>query len=652
MKIKTIEYENFRNFKERGIIKFSTDGKFTIIYGLNGEGKTTLHQLFQWIFYGKVHFNKTSSPILYNLAFEAEQKYGATFEVFGRADFEHDGEEYSLTRKRLYKKGIDDSEKISEEVVLHKMDSDYNWKKVEKPMEVVEKLLPSGLSEYFFFDGERMIADLKYKSDESADKLKSTLFSLFDLDVVESAVNHLGRTDLKTTVLGKLYLSKGTITSDSTINKIKTNIENAQNKISDFDEKIKADTEEKENKQELIQSISEQIGGSKSKAEYEHQRKELQSQRDQFIENAKSDQIQFGETIMDMFPKLLISKAVVDAQKKIHLKVNDSSLPQGINKRLIAYLTKLSTTECICGRELCEEHRKHINDYLNQMPPKSYTSLYYDFKTRISQWGKDYDKDKIEGIIKRNYTNQDQAQKCDEKIRLLDIEEKKSKDIELLINDRQAAEARIIELDRSIKKMEVEREKYRLYLKKQMAEFDKYTKDNKNGEEVQYKIDIINDVLDYFTQKLDVAAKEYSQELESNIKELLRVMFTTKREVSVSSDFSVRVYDSYNDESKSEGQFAVVSFAYIGGILKILRESKELMNKEYPLVLDGPFSKLDPEQRQNVVNTLPDFAPQVILFSKEDLHDVVKPEYIGRVWTLQSNDERNIATVEEGKLWN
>ena len=43
MKIKNIEYENFRNFKDHGMIKCSTDGKVTIIYGKNGDGKTTLH---------------------------------------------------------------------------------------------------------------------------------------------------------------------------------------------------------------------------------------------------------------------------------------------------------------------------------------------------------------------------------------------------------------------------------------------------------------------------------------------------------------------------------------------------------------------------------------------------------------------------------
>lgn len=60
MKISKIEFENFRNFKDHGEIRCSTDGKVTIIYGRNGDGKTTLHQLFQWVF--TVKFISTKLP--------------------------------------------------------------------------------------------------------------------------------------------------------------------------------------------------------------------------------------------------------------------------------------------------------------------------------------------------------------------------------------------------------------------------------------------------------------------------------------------------------------------------------------------------------------------------------------------------------------
>ena len=247
--------------------------------------------------------------------------------------------------------------------------------------------------------------------------------------------------------------------------------------------------------------------------------------------------------------------------------------------------------------------------------------------------------------------NSDKAHECDVKIRELDEAEKKSPDIENLVVDRQNAEESVRELDEKIVKIETELKKLDILLKKYMKDYDKLTSESKEGEKVAHKIEIMEKVLEHFTTRLANESVTYSHRLEENIQLLINEMLTSKRTVSVSREFAVRVTDSFGDESKSEGQFAVVSFAYIGGILKMLRSEEHLSTKEYPLVLDGPFSKLDPDQRQNVIDMIPKFAPQVILFSKDDLHGVFDADNIGRVYTIVSNDEKNIAKVEEGHLW-
>lgn len=651
MRISKIEFENFRNFKGHGEIKCSTDGKVTIIYGKNGDGKTTLHQLFQWVFYGAVHFNKTTSDTLYNLSFESEQPYNSTFQVMGRIDFEHVNEHYSLTRTITYRKELDSSSIVSEELELNHLDSDDNWKRIDRPQETIEKLLPSGLSDYFFFDGENMIADLRVKGRDSAKNLRKALYSIFDLDILESALKHIGDTDLKTTVLGRLYLSKSSISSGSDINATKTNIENAQNKIEEYETMIGKDEEEKAAKKELISSISEQIGSTRSKEEYERERKGLVRQRDAFLGNISSEMTQFGDMVISDFPQLLISKAVEDAKKRIHLKVEDSKLPQGLDKRLIHYLINLSTSKCICGRDLTEEHKEHIKGFLDMMPPNNYDNMYMNFSTQAKQWGKGYSRGKIESFIKQVIDNQEQAKACDTKIRELDEDEKNSKDIEDLIVDRKNAESRVSEIEANLIKANSELEKYKMFLKKEMKKFDSLTEQTKNNKVAMRKIDIMKAVRDYFKECLDDESEKYSKLLQDNIQSLLNMMLTSKRTVSVSPEFAVKVVDSYKDESKSEGQFAVVSFAYIGGILKLVSDVENLSGKEYPLVLDGPFSKLDADQRQNVIDCIPKFAPQVILFSKDSLQDYFAPDVIGRVYTIQSNDEKNIALVKEGFKW-
>lgn len=651
MKISKIEFENFRNFKEHGEIKCSTDGKVTIIYGKNGDGKTTLHQLLQWIFYGQVHFNKTTTDRLYNLEYEAGQSFGKTFDVMGRIEFEHNGSEFSLTRVYTYKKGLNGSEKIVEDLSLLKLEDDKDWKPIDRPKEVIEKVLPSGLAEYFFFDGESMIADLRVKGKDSAGKLRKALYSMFDLDVIESAIAHIGRTDLKTTVLGKLYLSKGSISSDSEISAVKTNITSAQSQIERIDQQLEKNNKEKTAKQDFIRSVSERIGSTKSKSDYETQRKILKKQRDQFLKNAENAQGDFGDDVIDIFPQLLLSKVAADSKTKINLEVSHNKLPFGISKRLIAYLLAKTTTECICGNPLCEASRAHIKAYLEMLPPKSYVERYNEFVVTTKNWGKGFDKEKIVKHIQTVLNNNDLAEQCDNQIRELDEDEKKSPDIEDLVVARQQAENDIIRLEQDISKFEIERKKFEIYLKKQMEIFDKLTTATKNGIAVAAKINIMEQVLDYFKKKLSDESFKYSEKLEEDIQDLIDSMLTSKRKVTVSPEFAVRVIDSYNDESKSEGQFAVVSFAYIGGILQMLKSEEKLSSKEYPLVLDGPFSKLDPDQKQNVVNMIPNFAPQVILFSKDDLHNIFAEENIGRVWTIVSNDEKNVARIEEGHLW-
>ena len=651
MIISRIEYENFRNFKEYGEIKCSTDGKVTVIYGKNGDGKTTLHQLFQWIFYGKVNFNKTTTDRLYNLQYESECPYDKIFQVMGCVEFEHNGIKYSLKRTQTYQKGIKDSKKLSEDLSLQYMDNDYNWRRNINPKETIEKLLPSGLSEYFFFDGENMIADLKIKGKDSAKKLRKALYSMFDLDILESAIDHIGRTEAKTTVLGKLFLSKGASSSDTKIQKVLAELMEFQKKLENCKYELEKKEKEKIKCNEIIKEISEKIGSQKSKAEYEIQRKNLQRQRDSFLDSSFKSQTYFGEDILNMFPFLLVSKVIKEAKKKIYLKIEDNKLPAGVTNNLVNYLLEKTTTKCICGHNLGEKEKAYIKAYLDLLPPNSYTLLYQEFQKTAKRWERNYDKERIEDHIRSVLKYNELAINCDKEIRELDEEEKKSLDIEDLITKRAEAEERIKELDEEITNLTLNIKVFESRGKNKRTEFDQLTKTKKENEKINERIQIMTIVLSYFETKLKEESEKYSRQLQKNIQDLIDSILTSKRRVSVTSEFSVCVMDSYNDESKSEGQFAVVSFAYIGGILKMLSEEVQLSNKEYPLILDGPFSKLDTDQRKNVVNMLPKFAPQVIIFSKDDLHQVFSSENIGYVWTIVSNDEKNLAHIEEGYLW-
>lgn len=648
MKICSVEFENFRNFKSFNKIEFDIGKVVNIIYGKNGDGKTTLHQLFQWIFYNKVHFNKTSSDRMYNLEYEAEAKYEQIFSVKGSVEFIHDGEMYSLNREWVYQKGLHTSKKIKEDLSLYKLVND-NYDKLHDPESLIEELLPSGLSEYFLFDGESMIADLRVKGKESANKLKEALYKIFNLSVYEQALIHIGNQELKTTVLGQLYMGKADANSDEKIRAIKTNIDSAQNKIQDLEDKKKNHESSIKTKNKFIQEVSETIGKSKSSEEYERERRQLKKQREVFLDNEKRAYKRFGDEVVTTFPRMMVSKRVEEAKKVIKLKADENTLIPGVNKTLIRALSKES--HCICGTKITEKERETILNYFNLLPPLSFQQTYDNFTREAKRWGKNYERDLLEQPIKDVLSNREQAAFCDKKIREIDIEAKQNEDVQSLIIDRKKAEEDIDEVKSILRDVEAELIKFILYRKQQMKKFDDLTERTDLNKQINRKMQIMEQIKRYFDDKLHDQSKKYSEKLQMEIQYLLNTMLTSKRNVLVSNNFFVRVVDSYNDEAKSEGQFAVVSFAYIGGILKLLRDEMQESIKEYPLILDGPFSKLDEDQKKNVIDTIPKYAPQIVLFSKDNLEGMFDESVLGNVWTILSNDEKNVAEVKEGYLW-
>lgn len=649
MKIKRIEYENFRNFKKAGAVDCSTDGKVTIIYGENGAGKTTFHQLFQWIIYGQVHFNKTASDKMYNLELEQNASIDEQFSVKGTIDFIHSGEEYTIRREWIYQKTMYETKRISTSFTISKKDKNRNWVRLPNPDEVVEQLLPSGLADYFFFDGESMITDLKAKGKDSANSLRDALYLMLDLSVYDKAVKYIGQQDRTTTTLGTLFMSQTGTGSDANLITLGQQMEQAQGARDRQEEEEEKLEKEINRLEDRIKKISEQIGGAKSQREYETMRIQAKGLRDEYLGLAEREYQGFGDELISVFPKLMMSKVIEKASKTIKHKAENSNLLNGVNVPLIDAL--LQSAVCICGNPLTEKERETLRRMYDYLPPKGYDSLYQNFTDMAERWGREYNRQKLEGYIERALDDLEKARKQDEKIASIDEKMKQDKQHEDLVVERKKAEEKLREL--KARKITIHEEAYKASLRvnKLKKEIDKASAMMSENELIKRKIRIMEEVKSHFEAILQEKSLSYSKKLQETIQELLDEMLKAKRTVNVSADFSLRVADSYDDESKSEGQFATVSFAYIGGIFKLLKEEEILQNKEYPLVLDAPFSKLGDEPRQRVIDTIPRYAPQIILLSKDNLQNDFSEDMIGKVWTIVSNDEQNVAEIREGFLW-
>lgn len=662
MKIRAIRYQNFRQFGDRGEVRFDTDGKVTIVYGSNGDGKTTLHQLFQWVLYKKVTFNKTTSDAkLYNLKKGANLSPECSFLVWGEIEFEHEGIEYVARREYTYYKQKGGSiihKSEDDEFFVQKRSETNTWGRVELPEALIEEVIPSGLSPYFFFDGETMIADLKIRGTDSAKTLRKALYSIFDLEAYEKAVVDVGSTKSTQSVIGQLEELKmkakvEAATEDAhrnclkEIKLLKRKLAECETENSDYNEQIEALSER-------LVEISELIGTNKSKGQLENARKGLIASKKREQEQISKEMLRFGNEIESNYAYLLISEVVKTADSRLYMQVQDEEkkVIPGLTKELLLNLLRNNEHKnCLCGRCIGQEERAKLEEWKGFFPPASYKATYDKFRTKAIKYSGKYDADKLYEYLRNILQYKKNISNLETQIEDIDNDLKSCGDIDDLINERKEKEKEKSKLEEKVKANLRNISNFEHQLRIRERKTDSIDAANDKVNKYQRRIDFMEKVVQGLKDAMNNEVKDYSSMLESEIQTLIEKMLTSKRKVVLSEDFQLQVMDSYEDEAKSEGQFAVVSFAFIGGIFKVLKSHEKLQNKEYPLVLDGPFSKLDPTQKGNVVRVIPEYAPQVIIFSKDPLEEYISNDNVGKIWTIVSNEEKNEAEIKEGYLW-
>ena len=658
MKIQKIAYSNFRNYGKKGEITFDDDGRISLVYGENGEGKTTFHQLFQWVLYGKVNFNQTtSSTKLYNLRIGRNLTRERGMFVVGEIAFEHEGVNYLAHREWAYYKnssGEIQRRTAYDKFYIMKQLPSNDWRKVDREDDLIEQILPRGLSPYFFFDGETMIADLKMRGSESAKMLNAALTNLFDLAAYQNALVDIGKSNATSTVLGKLNSDKNKIirqTGDADAAQHERAIRRLNSELERFEEeKEKTDKEVKE-LEERISRLSEMIGSSRSNKKLEADREDWK----RTAENAEKDiariRLEFGKEIERNYAFLLIDAVVKDAENRMLLKVQkeEKDVIPGLTKVLLKSL--LEQNECICGHHLDEAAKNRIREWMSYFPPASYKSTYDKFKQQAARHAGHFDEEELSDYMARIFRKHNEIRNAEKKIEEIDEELKENDSIDELVEERSAKERK---RDVALRRRDdlagkIKHNENQISLRE--TKLKALDKSNGKAEKIAEQILLVERVRNMIIAEKQEKTVEYSKSLEEEIQNLVDTMMTTKRRVELNEDFQLRVLDSYDDESKSEGQFAAVSFAYISAILKVLKSHDRLKGKEYPLVLDGPFSKIDERQRKNILEILPQYADQVIILSKEPLHDLLDPADVGSIYTITSNDERNDAEIKEGYLW-
>ncbi len=650
MIINSLRIKNFRQFVGEQNISFSTDPnkKVTIIIAESGVGKTTLIQCFQWILYGTSKYKNPLNTYTKQLLSPGE---ATTTEC--SISLNHNNKEYTITRKQTFRK--QNVQISSEEPVLFVdiKDSDgiTQQKRGKEAFKVVKEIMHSDLFPYFFIEGESLT-----KVGEQMSKGKVGNNNEF-VKAIKGLLgfNHLYETKKHLKSVSDEYQAEiEKNTKDDKLREILKKIDDAKeeiNKINSRFENIDTEIEYNKSKREetnaKIQQYSEveekQRRRNKINLELASINSRIQEQRLYIMKKFSSNGI------------YLIMNSLIPLAEKTLENSNclDKGIP-GINVEAVEFMLK--NHKCICGHELVENSKEweKLNDWISFLPPnnigfeidkftseiKNVKKSYLSFSEDFTKMRKDYAQ-----LLKQNNELIDEKNKLDEEIKIND-------DISLLKEQEKGYEQKVIDLSTE-KRVKTERKKE---YENTVEQLEEERKQFKIYDEKVKKLNSYYNESEYLRKRIERFCERKENEkrkaLEDAINEIFKDFYTEKIDFKLDENYGVqiRTYDSeLSDDFTSGGQDVAIALAFIGAIIKLIREKdndpESIMEddnfEEYPLVMDAPTSNFGMKQMRSFCEIMPKITEQIIVFINDKDGPILKEQMSGQIgseWSLIKED--------------
>lgn len=647
MLIKRITLENFRQFKDVQSVDFSEDNvkNITIILGENGAGKTTFAQAFRWCLYGKTTF---TDSILLNK--EISQNLGSNKESFVRVSLEliHNDTEYEITREQKYTTNATGELNTpnSSELKIKYRNPQGNTKFVEqKEVDLrIKEILPFELSNYFFFDGERIQNMSKEINDGKSAEFKDAVERLLGLSAFTITLNHLNGRSASSVI--KSYNRDFDSKANSQIADLQDKLDSLNKelgKIEDRNKEIDGDISKLEKKQEELSAELEANKDSenlaKEKKSYEVSSEKLKEEKNASISNFVDV---FNTKGLSWFSRKLIRDVLTELAETDSL---DKGIPD-ITAKTISYLKQRGF--CICGTCLKENSKEleAFDELLKFIPPKSLGNFISDFSGSAKQRLSDSENFYEDSIVQKYREIREKDSDLEElNLEISEIENQ-------LKNIKSSADLQI-KLEENKRKINELKDEKSSLLEEKGAKTEQQRRTQSSLDEQALKSDSNKKIAvyrAYATYMYQLLKDDYSkretevrERLKKNINDIFKNIYNGKLSLQVDEKYNIKVeldeFTSYSGMIEtSTAQSMSVIFAFIAGVIKMARENAKnrnsdipLQSEPYPLVMDAPLSNFDKKRVKNVCETLPKIAEQVIFFSYDKDAEVAEENMSAKI---------------------
>jgi len=641
MIIKRLTLHNFGVYAGTNTFEFSNRKPIVLIGGLNGRGKTTFLEAVLLSLYGANSFAyKESNYKTYGTYLRSYININDWTKIsYVEIEFsmgKDDTETYKVHREW---NGLGKRTKENIVVYHNNVYSDFltnNW-----PM-FIENILPSALSNFFFFDGEK-IAELAV--DNTDEQLKESIRSMLGLTVLDVLNNDLTR------IFNKISKKR---TSDADMKKLqalRNKKECAEEHLGDIDKKIT----------DIIEDLN------KSKAR---------------LEQLKLEYTAKGGDIVEHQQELIKEKAVIEAKreqnKELLIEAAGSELPFA----LVLDLLHGIQNDAAKGHKnaVIIESIKQVHDMYRKYSINNSSKEVEDFIRYIDAIGEQsnqtskYSVDdvtllklnellngKISGckqnaqhlLVERERLEQDSAV-LDHQLSI-DIDEQ---EVQSIYKQIKTTELHIADCEVALENYQAKRQSANGDVIKTTSEFSKYVESLLSGLEekddmermIKY-IHLAQKLIDGYSIRLQ---KQKVDNLAETITQCYRLLANKKTLIDTiemdAGTLELRYLNSDGTDvpkeklSAGEKQLMVIS---------ILWALAKCSKKKLPVIIDTPLSRLDSAHRKAIITTyFPNASDQTIILSTDteiDSHyyEMMK-ENVGDEFFLNYNDESKSTSVCRG----
>lgn len=638
MIIKKLKLYNFGIYAYLNMFVFKGVAPVVLIGGMNGRGKTTFLEAVLLGLYGSNSFAFQETKFKYkDYLASYTNKTDASQMAYIEIEFsmeKYDSETYTIHREWSKKS------KFQEHVWVKKNGED-NAFLTENWAMFIENILPSALSKFFFFDGEKIAA---LAENNTSEQIKESIKAMLGVSILDTLDNDLNK------IISKISKSKK---GNSELDRLETlknekekaiaDLQEADSKIADKNAaiiKLKAKLENKKNDYTLK-------GGDIVSQKHDLIFKRAESISALNLCNESLAELASSEMPLKMV-SFLLNDIAVQSEQEFEQKKYEITLEK-IKELQSSFSDKehtdISSFISFVQNKLATEKK----DTLYNLSNESLFKLHDLIKNRI-----DASIDKAKNITKEREKHKNSINEIDNYLSV-DIDDEV---LNKLFKEIKTLENTISEEEISLKFLEEQRKTLNGIATKAESEFSKAAEeilssietDEEEGRSLKYL---------YMAQKIFA---EYQKKLQARKTEILAKEMTNcftqlankKSLVSkITMDpvsLDLHYFDSSENEiikkrlSSGEKQLMVISLLWALALCS---------KKKLPVIIDTPLSRLDSAHRGSLIKTyFPNASDQTIILSTDTEVDkryykMMRP-FIGDEYTLEYNDTSKRTVVRRG----